>query len=1283
MKKKKLLIPVIIVASLLICAIVIVAHATITNEQALVIMDSVINDSDYSADMDLNGDGRVDVLDVILSVKQGVITGPKLETLTLDDGTELNFAPGKLYYSVNLSAGRPRIPVVSATAGDGVEIEVVQASIADGAENGVAKVYATDSAGTTSYTINFKRADASTATALTLQYDDRYQFPKSVEGTATYTSSNPDVVSVNSTTGVMTAKAVSSSPVTITATGDTTATVSVDVIKAQINLFFVTGQSNAQGHYDYDTSTQEGKASHLAQLDLVEQPTQEGQVYCYDVHPIAYNATVENITANTPYDMAVKKRQGFMSALGKTWYEETGEKVFLISSAWSGAPIEAWLDPDRHPDDAGTYGGNNRHNFYDNTQAAYTDVITNILTSDKYEVNHRYNFWLQGETCMGSIYNRQHHIITSGAHTGEWVGDWGAGDNPDYIANKGLMTDEEYYNYFIWMHNDMKEDFGIEYNGILLVRATASVSHSEDKELQLLTSINNIRAAQYALANENADIGLVSRVCDITRMESWTDTTVEGWGYMGPKNLHYNQTGHNANGQTAGQTMFGYLQNTKATEVEIIATNGRDRLEEGVTITLEEGKSYRAAALALPMSSQEDLTWSSSDSAIASVNKFGLITAVSDGIVTVTAASESGLKRSINVVVLDVKVESVKYRWDFADTDTALNSTAGNGYNQNNLTNFNGKTYTVTDGIINAVNTPVLAMEKDVVLDSSYDWSIRYRMAVERRGILLGQTSGYTDYLYIAHAINFGNDLYPLAFTINGLQHKINYNQSTDYRTPNTTMNTWELSYDADTKVMTLYYYGDDTNTSPETVGSISAMGDYSVTYNALFGMLNTSNGSAFNGTVDYIEIKTTDIEISYPTEKVSYEWNFNNADNPLAEKNGLNNLTLSEKSAGYGAADNYSIADGIYKSTGITQQNRPDFTMEKPITLSNGYSFSIEWKAKFASGSIILGGVANSKNNIYAAYGTSAFGYPIRFTESSKNIDIPYGDYSAKNTAWGVWRLEYNANTNYMSFYYSADGTSWEVVGCIKAGTFETTFTNVFGRFHENGISNFQGEVDYLKVDFEQLATGHTAAKQAVGYEWNFDDAENPLNEKNGLNNLTLSETAAANNAAGNYSVTDGIYKSTGIAQLNRPDFTMDKAFTLNSDNDFAIQWRTKLASASMLFGKAANNNNYLYAAYSTAPFGNPIRFADTSRTIDITYGDYQPSKATSWGTWRLEYSAASNYMSFYYSADDGVTWETVGTTKAGTFSATYTNVFGRFNANGVANFQGEIDYLKVDFYE
>lgn len=559
---------------------------------------------------------------------------PEALSISLDGGYSIAFAPDVRDYEVKIPLGHPRLPKVSATAAAGSEVRVDQAVLPESANEGTAYVTVTDAAGSKGeYTVRFVRDEA---LGYQLQYGDVYQLCEDITlFAASYVCSDESVLTV-SKTGAISALALSDSPVTVQvigADGGVFTELSFNsVVKAPLNVFMIIGQSNAAGTYDIPEGDSTFTASQLAEVMRPD----AGTVLCTDV-------SADGSIGSFMYDLE-RGRAGFSPALGKTWYDLTGEKTLMLQTAVGGAPIEAWLKPD----------GVNRYtyistlgNFYETTKNSFDQCIAAIEAPDSgYELNRVHAYWLQGETGMASTYKPD--------QGGPGVGDWVFG------SQEHILTTEEYYNYFMQIQDYLVKDFGCEFTGILLVRAVSEVVSMENKALQQFTDLVPPRAAQYALNNSNGtEIALVSRVCDIAKKDNWKDPTYEGYGMMGCNQVHYNQKGHNANGVAAAESTFNALYDRDgrtASEIEIIREDGVKRMAEGEVLELAAGKSFQTAAAVLPLYTDTPvISYKVADESVCTVDAYGKITAAADAAgkqTTVTYCCEAaGIEKTITVSV--------------------------------------------------------------------------------------------------------------------------------------------------------------------------------------------------------------------------------------------------------------------------------------------------------------------------------------------------------------------------------------------------------------------------------------------------------------------------------------------------------------------------------------------------------------------------------------------------------------------------------------------------------
>ncbi len=746
--------------------------------------------------------------------------GPKLTSLTLDNGESIAFAAETYSYAVSLPAGRPRIPRVSAEAEAGAEVKIYQATFADSQAEAKAKIEVKGAEATSVYEVVFTKDSAK---GFELQFDDRYTYKPAYTLAAgesfAFESSDAAIASVDST-GLITAKAVSGTPVTITAkvNGEVKETLVIGKInKAQLSVFLIVGQSNAAGSSDTGVDrTKEVRES--------DKPT-IGKGYCLEVSHTG--------SFNKPYDL-MRGRNGFSPALAKTWYDLTGEKVLCVQSAVGGSPIENWeKGGDR-------YYGSGSKNLYDNTLAAYTDIKEQYAKDDStFEIVRVHYYWCQGETAMSST----------------WYG--GNDCNWSFNLNKPanyIMTADDYYNKFTANHANFVADMDVEIGAIMLVRCVAGRASAENKAVQQLTDLVPARAAQYALNNTNGDtIVIASRISDIARMESYSDKNAPGWGYMGPQNLHYLQRGYNAQGVELATNTFSMVNaytDRSAKTLEVLNTDGRTKLIEGEKVTIKAGDSKQITAIVLPLYAEEKkITYTVTEGAdVCSVDIYGMITVAptaADGATAViTIESESGLKHTVNVIVKGAPVKTdIVYRWDFNDTKEKDG--------KNNLTDGakSTKAYTIADGLYTATDrTTDFAMEKPIHLDATADWTIEWKAKIDNSSSLFGTAGADTNFIYLAFGVGAWNYPFRMVTESTGAL-MIPYG---DYKDLNKEMNTWKAAYTASDNKLTLYFLKD---TTWETVGSVSTGSSFDFNFTNLFGRFKDGTNVDLIGSVDYVQI--------------------------------------------------------------------------------------------------------------------------------------------------------------------------------------------------------------------------------------------------------------------------------------------------------------------------------------------------------------------------------------------------------------------------------------------
>lgn len=1377
MKKSKVVL-IAVAAVLIVAMLAIAAVAALSSEKVTAILSAIVGGDEYLEANDMNGDGKVDVLDAILAAKHEFFGSPTLKTLKLDDEDyTLEFDPLTVSYTVNLPAGRPRIPKLVATADDGLTIDYAQATIADTETEGSATVTVRDGGKSTVYTVKFVRADVEDT--VVLQYDDRWTFAPDYtlgEGEAfTFESSDSAVVSVDEN-GVLTAENVSDTAVTVTAKvgGEVKDTLTVaEVHKAQINLFFVTGQSNAHGCYDYSDTDGSGAVSNYEkatqsdkQLEDVVQPEKAGQVYIYDAQPFwsSYN-TPHNIaqyqwndSLSRFYDLNEVKRAGFASALGKTYYDLSGEKVVFLHSAYNGSCIEKWLDPVDYPDLAeADFTSTANYNYYVSTQNAYSKLMA-LLDGNNYEINHRANFWLQGETCMSKVW------------------DYDANNWADPSIYEKLFSSEDYTDMFMKFHNQMVEDFGIESNNILLVRAHGSVVSNKDTNVK--AALNNVRSSQYGMANSYADINIVSRFSDYTVIQNskYVGTIYEPYiGTMGVGNVHYNQTGHNINGFWAATNYFKKLDvetNSVAMSVELIDTDGIKRFAEKENIgEFEVGTTKRIAAFALPDYSLENVSYSSSNEKVANVNEYGLITVVGEGEATITATAESGVKasvtvkgtaRSANTAVYTISVEqslcisdrlsefrfeditfkssdesvatvsklgrvlgvkegtavitatsvtgayetvnvkvdpriesnSVHYRWDFngdltssADfNDLTVSEISTNNNAQGNYS-FKDNCLVIPNSSPNT-SRPEFSMTYPVTIDNNRDWSIEWKAKFYGGSLILGQASSSSNVLYNAYGTDFGNgEKYPIRLVpAEGGSRYVLYG---DYKKYNTNgLNAWKLSYTAKNQTMSYYIYLEE---DWQLVGS-TVCDPFTAKFTNVGGRYNADGLVNFRGEWDYLDIKVGPAVVDY--EDITYRWDFNEG-SELTSSEDKNDLSLTLASDRDNATAQF--VDGKIVSTNSDQLKRPNYNMEIPVVLTRDFDWSIEWKAQFTGGSVLLGWDTEStyRHCLYAAYTTEAAGYECGLKlddDFGHTLTLPYAETKTEavklnENAMNSWRLNYDSATNTLSLMMCPENsTTWTTIRSMnpKVSQFEqVTFKTLFGRFNEAGMVNFRGTMDYMEIKTKKPV-------YEIVYNWDFSSWDSTAVP----NTLIPGETSGT--------LSGGKY----TAGYQKDELVLQKPITLDSNMDWSIEWRATTNTSNSLFGtensSLTGTKNNIYAAFTTK-FSDTIRYpfrftTSEGKNIDLMYvremmnngateDELIAAKNALSGKdliWKVEYKQSTGAMTL--SRYENGQWVLYDTVTTGAFSATFTRMFGDFGKkNGESynfvNFNGTADYMIVRY--
>ncbi len=464
--------------------------------------------------------------------------------ITLDDSTPLFTATDGSYYA-KIPAGHPRIPLVLCDSAE----EIKQATIPENENIGYASVVI----GEEKVVVKFIKTEEK---GFALQYDDHYEYDFGLSGDVTYTSSNSDIIEVSD--GVLVVKAVSDEDVVITASNNTaekTLTVT-ETQKAPINIMLVIGQSNSEGiagdsslsvkpkpgiGYNFCAKIHGTQATNAAKQEIYDNYYEDfvadtgltsvgnSAQNCIYQHSLskaeddAYTGdkivAAEADHANKLIDMSEGWR-GFQNAYASEYYMKTGEKSLAVLGGVGGSAMFEWY-PEYNDGKLGAY-------LYKNIVSKYDDAVA--LLGDNYEIRNQGYFWIQGEADM---------IV--------WA---------NYLAlpkrDVGCDTRAVYKNRLLSMHNSLKNELGMEYGAIFVVRFTNNYS----KEY---STLHPVRVAQFEAAAENDDIYIATDLCEHIP------------NLMSDNGFHYDQNGYNNIGLDAAENMLMRNSPLKDYEAEDIA----------------------------------------------------------------------------------------------------------------------------------------------------------------------------------------------------------------------------------------------------------------------------------------------------------------------------------------------------------------------------------------------------------------------------------------------------------------------------------------------------------------------------------------------------------------------------------------------------------------------------------------------------------------------------------------------------------------------------------------
>ena len=468
--------------------------------------------------------------------------------------------------------------------------------------------------------------------------------------------------------------------------------INITVKPAKLTLMYVAGQSNAEGLCSNNTGYRldESVACKEGTVYSTYAPTNSRSTSVTGISFPNYctkNNSEDFVAGSLTEDKSISgKRLSYpldaltTDGLGKTgpdsglaykWNELTGDKVWIINTAWSGTSINKWVP-----------GGK----YYERTMAVARQVQKTYLSeieAGHYTAGNTLLFWLQGEADKSK--------------TAEW-----------------------YYDSFATMYEAMQQNLQPDGFGIIMVRSDEGTRNNADD-----ISMSGPRIAHYAAGSSEGPekVYIVSNV-----NEQWvTDTQTRKYfsaaypeGHLSypmhngssslpgsvsqvHNDIHYSQIGHNENGITAADGMYAAIYATdSADDLEIVWKNREGK--QITTLVVDKGENETAVPVASPSYYSKKVQYYVEGEAVTFDVKNGTVSAEKKGTATIYACNIQGE----TLAKLKVKVTNTSDMTEVAGEDyTGLFRYKGiwwylkNGYVQKDYTgvvrNENGWWY-VEDG---------------------------------------------------------------------------------------------------------------------------------------------------------------------------------------------------------------------------------------------------------------------------------------------------------------------------------------------------------------------------------------------------------------------------------------------------------------------------------------------------------------------------------------------------------------------------------------------------------
>ena len=472
------------------------------------------------------------------------------------------------------------------------------------------------------------------------------------------------------------------------ATGENSASIdavriNVTVKPAPLTIMYVAGQSNAEGWCSANTGYRRNESVACTEGEVYSTyaPTSKSKAVTgisfsgncteknaadFVAEALGSSRSISGINLEYSLDTLTESgngKTGLDSGLAYEWNRLTGDKVWVVNTAWGGTSINTWVPGGKHYERSAAVNRLVKQTYQAEINAGHYTEGSSLL------------FWLQGEA----------------------------------DKRKGAR---EYYDSFEMMYNAMNRELELDGFGIISVRSDEGSRTNADD-----ISMSGPRIAQYAAGSSQ---GLKKAYVVSNVNEQWvSDAQVKRYfsgkypqGYLTypvqngeadvpvsvsdvHNDIHYSQIAHNENGITAADGMYAVL--SKSGEAGNLGVSWRDRAGADIKeLTVDKDEEEVLVPVVIPSYYAKQVYYYTDDKTLSFTEKTGTVTATAAGKAAISACdSQNNILSALEVNI----------------TDTAdMTEIAGDDYN--GLFRYNGIWWYLKNGYVQKEYVGVVCNEK-------------------------------------------------------------------------------------------------------------------------------------------------------------------------------------------------------------------------------------------------------------------------------------------------------------------------------------------------------------------------------------------------------------------------------------------------------------------------------------------------------------------------------------------------------------------------------------------